>query len=227
MKLLTNSSAKLDKSQNDNYLNAVLYLDPNYSKDVCKGASQGCKESCLIYSGRMPMESAVNARYQRTQMYFNEPELFTMQLQGEIAMLLNKARKANKKLAIRLNGTSDLDFSDTYKAFPMVQFYEYTKRMDLAKKISQIDNVDITFSKHENHSDTNVKHLLAKQINVAVVFEGKVPSRYLDNDVIDGDKHDRRFEDLKGRIVGLKLKGNNKVKAQAVASGFAIAQKNI
>jgi hypothetical protein len=32
--LLTKSSAKLDKSQNDEYLNAVMYLDPLYNKEV-------------------------------------------------------------------------------------------------------------------------------------------------------------------------------------------------
>jgi hypothetical protein len=222
MKLLTHSAAKIDKSQNDNWLNAVLYLDPHFNKEVCKGASKGCKQSCLINSGRMIMESAVNARQNRTAYYFNDRDMFTMTLQGEIAALLYKATKQGKRLAMRLNGTSDLDWSSIYKAFPSVQFYEYTKRPDLAKKLHKISNVHITFSKHENHSTLNVKKLLASGVNVAVVFNKEVPTEYINIQVIDGDKHDRRFEDTQGRIIGLKLKGTNKVKQLAIESGFAV-----
>lgn len=221
--LLTKSSAKLDKSQNDTYLNAVMYLDPLYNKEVCKGASKGCKASCLINSGRMIMESAVNARHNRTQMYFDNKDLFMMQLKGEIAMMLNSATKKGKKLAIRLNGTSDINWTEVYKAFPMVQFYEYTKRVDLAKKLKSLDNVHITFSKHENHSAVNVKYMLDKGINVAVVFDSKqAPTAWEGLPVIDGDKHDRRFEDKSGHVIGLKLKGTNAIKAIARKTGFAV-----
>tara|TARA_R110000796_G_scaffold228357_1_gene345455 strand:- start:35 stop:721 length:687 start_codon:yes stop_codon:yes gene_type:complete len=224
--LLTKSSVKIDKSQNDDWLNAVMYLEPTYSTKVCKGRSQGCFKSCLIHSGRMPMASAVNARTNRTALYFEQNELFVMQLKGEIAGMLATATKQGKKLAIRLNGTSDLDFSEVYNSFKMVQFYEYTKRVDLAKKLGKLDNVDITFSKHENHSIESVKYLTDKQINVAVVFDTSkenIPTEYNGVTVINGDKHDRRFEDTKGRIVGLSLKGTNKVKQIARATGFAVA----
>ena len=222
MKLLTHSAAKIDKSQSDKWLNAVLYLDPHYNNQVCKGASKGCKQSCLINSGRMIMESAVNARQNRTAYYFNDREMFMLTLQGEIAALLYKATKQGKRLAMRLNGTSDLDWSTIYKTFPTVQFYEYTKRPDLAKQLHKIENVHITFSKHENHSESNVKHLLDSGVNVAVVFNKEVPTKYINITVIDGDKHDRRFEDTQGRIIGLKLKGTNKVKQLAIDTGFAV-----
>ncbi len=220
--LLTSFSAKLDKSQSDEWLNAVMYLDPSFNKSVCKGRSKGCYESCLVNSGRMGMAMAVNARRNRTDRLFNQRDLFMIQLKGEIASKFAQAKKQGKKLAIRLNGTSDIDWSEVYNTFPMIQFYEYTKRPDLAKKLSILDNVDVTFSKHENHSSTAVKKVLDSGVNVAVVFNGKVPSTYIDVKVIDGDKHDRRFEDDKGRIIGLKLKGTNKVKELAIQSGFAV-----
>jgi len=221
MKLLT-TSAKIEKSQNDNWLNAIMYLDPTFNKEVCKGKSKGCTQSCLIFNGRMLMPTAQNARKERIAMYFENRELFNSMLIGEISSLLYKATKQGKKLALRLNGTSDLDFSDIYKTFPMVQFYEYTKRPDLAKKLSKLDNVDITFSKHEKHSIDTVKRLVESGVNVAVVFKTKVPSIFNNIEVIDGDKNDRRFEDKKGRIVGLKLKGTNAVKKLAIESGFAV-----
>lgn len=221
--LLTTSSAKLDKSQNDEWLNVVMYLEPDYNKDVCKGASDGCRKSCLKYSGHMAMDSAINARYNRTQMYFEQRDLFMMQLKGEIAQALSKATKQGKRLAVRLNGTSDIDWREVYEAFPMVQFYEYTKRMDLIKKNQSLANVDYTFSKHENHSLKNVEHVLKRGINVTVVYSHKVPKEWHGHEVIDGDKHDRRFEDVKGRIVGLKLKGRKHAKEAAIESGFAVS----
>ena len=220
-KLLT-TSAKIDKSLTDEWNSAVMYLDPNYNKDVCKGASKGCKASCLIYSGRMTMSTAVKARQKRTALYFEKPELFMMQLKGELYTLLAQSMAEGKQLAIRLNGTSDLDFADVYKAFPMIQFYEYTKRVDLIKKNAGIPNVHYTFSKHENHSTKQVKAVLDKGINVTVVYNGLVPKQWQGLDVIDGDKHDRRFEDKTGKIVGLKLKGTKQAKQAAIKSGFAV-----
>ena len=115
-----------------------------------------------------------------------------------------------------------LHLSDT--GFASLKYTLRNKALEFTAflKLSKLDNVDVTFSKHENHSSTAVKKVLASGVNVAVVFNGKVPSTYIDIKVIDGDKHDRRFEDDKGRIIGLKLKGTNKVKQLAIQSGFAV-----
>jgi len=226
MNLLTHYSAKLDKSQNDKWLNAIMYLQPSYDyKVMCKGSSEGCRRSCLVNSGRMLMPTAIKARTTRTDMFINNNELFNAELTVEINELILEANKQGKRVAIRLNGTSDLDFSGIYKKFPQVQFYEYTKRIDLVKKNKDISNVYYTFSKHENHSWKNVKNLIDNGINVTVVFDRnkhELPSSVQGMKVIDGDKHDRRFEDLKGSIVGLSLKGTNKVKQVARTTGFAI-----
>jgi hypothetical protein len=224
MKLLT-TSAKIEKSQNDEWLNAILYLDPNYNNQVCKGASSGCKKSCLIHNGRMAMESAVNARHKRTELYFNDYNIFMLMLRGEIMQLLAKAKRQGKRLALRLNGTSDLDFTCIYKEFTQVQFYEYTKRPDLAKKLKRLSNVHITFSKHEKHSDDVIKRMIDAGVNVAVVFDAKrheLPQTFKGYPVLDGDRHDRRFEDNKGNVIGLSLKGTNKAKQAARLSGFAV-----
>ena len=56
----------------------------------------------------------------------------------------------------------------------------------------------------------------------SVVFKDKLPSTYKGIKVINGDTHDRRFEDEQGVIVGLKFKGSAADKAIAIAGGFAI-----
>ena len=56
-------------------------------------------------------------------------------------------------------------------------------------------------------------------INVAVVFRNaELPDKWLGIKVINGDKHDLRFKDAKGCIVGLKAKG----KAKKDKSGFVV-----
>ena len=90
---------------------------------------------------------------------------------------------------------------------PDVQFYDYTKvlnYLDHGKK-----NYHVTFS----DSGTNHQDQLAameKGANIAVVFQDKLPSRWMDRRVIDGDKHDLRFKDPGGVIVGLVAKGLGK-----------------
>ena len=221
-KLLTIQTAKLAKTQTDTVMSVILYLDPLFDKDICKGASAGCRKSCLINSGRMRMKNAVDARRNRTTFLRENPELFMTQLEGELLQAYALATKQGKMLDVRLNGTSDLDFSEIYAKFPYINFHEYTKRPELAEKLAQFENVHITFSKHEGHSMDDVKQVLFKGINVAVVFKKNVPDQYNGIDVIDGDAHDRRWEDVAGRIVGLKLKGTNEVKDFAIRRGFAV-----
>jgi hypothetical protein len=221
-KLLTKQTAKLDKTQTDDVQSVIMYLDPLFKGSVCPGASAGCRKSCLINSGRMRMDNAVQARRKRTELYYNNREVFDMQLRGELMQALADATKQGKKLAVRLNGTSDLDWGYIYAEFPMIQFYEYTKRIDLPERMQKFSNVMFTFSKHEGHSVDDVKNVLDKGINVAVVFKDGVPDSYEGLPVLDGDKHDRRYEDAKGQIVGLKLKGTNVVKEYAIKRGFAV-----
>lgn len=224
MKLLS-TSAKLEKSQNDDWLNVVLYLEPSVNyKTICAGASDGCKGSCLVNSGMMRMPTQKQARINRTQYYLNDYTGFKAQLIKELSSKLKSAQRQGKRLAARLNGTSDLDWSDIYKQFPEVQFYEYTKRANLAKSLASLSNIHITMSRNERTKPERIKMLTDKGINVAVVFDDRkpIPTSYNGIKVINGDKHDRRFEDAQGVIVGLKLKGTNAVKDLARSTGFAV-----
>lgn len=221
MQLLTYQSAKLAKTQTDNVMSVILYLDPLYNVGMCAGASATCRKTCLIHSGRMRMDNAKQARRKRTEYLHENRALFMMQLKGELLQAYAKATKAGKMLDVRLNGTSDLDWSEIYAEFPYINFHEYTKRPELALKLKVHDNVNVTFSRHENHTHDDILTVLNAGLNVAVVFQS-VPKMFKGIPVIDGDAHDRRWEDKKGSIVGLKIKGTNDVKALAIKRGFAI-----
>lgn len=223
MKLLS-TSAKLEKSQNDEWLNVVLYLEPTVDKSICLGASKGCKASCLVNSGMMRLPAQTKARIERTRLYLDNPEQFKAQLIKELSSKLKSAQKQGKRLAARLNGTSDLDWTKIYKLFPDIQFYEYTKRVQLVDRFSALDNVHVTLSRTEKTNPERIKLIASSGLNVAVVFNDKMqlPKSYLGLKVIDGDKHDRRFEDEQGVIIGLKLKGTNAIKDIARSTGFAV-----
>lgn len=221
MKLLS-TSAKLEKSQNDNWLNVVLYLEPSVDyKSICAGSSKGCRASCLVNSGMMRMPVQTNARIERTRLYLADSSAFKAQLVSELRSALKRAQKAGKRLAARLNGTSDLDWADIYAQFPEVQFYEYTKRVQLVKALEPFSNVHLTMSATEKTTTDRIKLVTDSGTNVAMVFADKVPATYKGFKVIDGDKHDRRFEDQQGVVVGLKLKGTKAAKQAAIATGFA------
>ena len=141
---------------------------------------------------------------------------------------IDYAAKKGLTACFRLNLTSDVKWErikhegkNIFQHFPSVQFYDYTKsvsRMGLG-----IPNYHLTFSRSENQ--TNHVHCaltMKAGFNVAAVFSTKkgfdLPSHYNGYEVIDGDKHDLRFIDKRGVIVGLRAKGP----ARQDKSGFVI-----
>jgi len=99
-----------------------------------------------------------------------------------------------------------------------VQFYEYTKVLNYLDHDQK--NLDVTFS-DSGRNDSDIDAAIRSGHNVAVVFRDKLPKRWKGRKVINGDKHDLRFKDPRGVIVGLIAKGqgrniNNKfIKAAA------------
>jgi hypothetical protein len=232
------ASAKLAKGQGEqNYLTAVLYLKPADSSGIagvnlCPAASAGCKAGCLNTAGRgadhmKDKKTGVNlvqrARQERTELLIRNPAAFHDQLKREIRAFVAHCNKKGMKPAIRLNGTSDINWTDVYREFPDVQFYEYTKRPDLAIKLSLLPNVSVTFSLSEVNFPVAIR-MLGMGINVAVVFSAKrgkpLPTDYHYYRVIDGDLTDNRFLDptdaREGYVIGLRAKG----KAIKDTSGF-------
>ena len=229
------ASAKLAKGQGEGgYLTAVLYLKPSDScgiadVNLCPAASAGCKAACLNTAGRgadhmRDKKTGINlvqqARQKRTELLVYNPIGFRVQLADEIRSFAAYCKKKGMLPAIRLNGTSDIDWSDVYKQFPDVQFYEYTKRPDLAIRLSMFPNVSVTFSLSEVNFPVAIR-MLGMGINVAAVFSTKrgaaLPTEWHGFTVLDGDLTDNRFLDpVGGVVIGLRAKG----KAIKDTSGF-------
>lgn len=223
MRVLTagKANAKTAKNDSDNYISAILHLAPAKLSgyNVCSAASNGCKAACLNTAGRGAFNFTQLARINKTKRFFEQKAEFMSDLVKDIKAIERKAKKENKKAAVRLNGTSDLDWTNVINMFPNVQFYDYTKRV--VHMCNYIDgayppNYHLTFSMSECNEAVS-KRILDKGGNVAVVFAKSIPESYQGFNVVSGDNTDLRFNDnVKGTIIGLLAKG----KAKKDTTGF-------
>ena len=106
------------------------------SKTICPNAIRnGCHVDCLVSSGMMRMKKQQIAMISRTLYYINFKKEFMAQLKLEI----NKGyKKHGDNFAVRLNGTSDINWKDIISEFPNVQFYDYTKIKNMMIKNKNI-----------------------------------------------------------------------------------------
>ena len=211
MKLLTTANYKTVKGEKLGYLTGILYLAPAKISgyEVCPRRSPGCTAACLYTAGMGAFSNVQQARIKKTKQFFEDRDNFLMQLRKDITALVRKAKKTNMTPAIRLNGTSDIEWTrfGIMEEFPEVQFYDYTKVLNRLKQPIP-KNYHITFSKSEDN-EMDCRWALNLGFNVAVVFN-KLPETYFARPVISGDETDVRFEDARGVIVGLTAKGKAK-----------------
>ena len=183
-----------------------------------------CKNACLNTAGLGGVYPSIQkARQRKTDLFLNDRDEFMKQLVHDIHKFLRACDRKEKKPAIRLNGTSDIqwekidiDGQNIFEMFPQIQFYDYTKIP--TRKVDNIPNYHLTWS----YSEANEKYAkMFDQVpnNKAVVFRTKdLPSMFKGLKVIDGDTHDMRFLDKPNSVVGLKAKGQ----AKKDYSGFVI-----
>lgn len=225
-KLLGINNTKMLKSIELGYLTAILHLAPYKlsGANVCPKASVGCSLSCLNTSGRGKFEFTQKSRLNKTYYFLKDRQKFLLQLDKEIKNFAKKAFKQGLKPAIRLNGTSDLPF-ERYKVRdnkslmelnPDIQFYDYTKIKN-RMSVELPKNYHLTFSRSEINQN-EINELLTTAFNIAVVFNDKLPKKFLNRQVVDGDISDLRFLDKRGVIIGLSTKG----KAKNDLTGFVI-----
>ena len=228
--LAIDTNAKTVKGRSQGYYTGILYLSPAdmSGKNVCPAAEMaGCKAACLNTAGRGIYSKVQAARLRKTKLYFDDRHWFMNQLHRDVQSLQRKCQRDGYLPAVRLNGTSDIDwqhvpyqvegvtYRNIFSAFPRVVFYDYTKYLMLAKE----PNYHLTFS----YSGTaayaaTASKALKTDLSMSVVFRGEPPKFYLGRKVVDGDKDDLRFLDPPRSIIALKPKGQ----AKKDASGFVV-----
>lgn len=235
------TNAKTVKGQKLGVATAILYLAPFTQAglgNVCSSASAGCAAACLYSAGRGKFKNVEKARIDKTKLFFASPSAFVDNLKKNVTSMLKKAAKLDMKLAVRLNGTSDLMWErikgsngkTIMEEFADVQFYDYTKHAHRALAFTNgklPSNYHITFSRSEEEKNHKAcLDVLANGGNVAMVFDTKkgkeLPQKFNGYKVIDGDLHDVRFTDSKNVVVGLRAKGD----ARKDTSGFVFRTCN-
>jgi hypothetical protein len=233
--LITFDNAKTTKGESLGWLTGILYLAPYTlsGRNVCSHASPHCAEDCLNLSGMGVFDNVQQARIRKTQLFHASPKAFVEGLDGDIGRARRKADRMTLRLALRLNGLSDLPWENLggerkvslMERHPDLTFYDYTKnphRMAAYLDGKMPENYKLTFSRSEVNEDI-ADAFVRRGGNVAAVFSTKkkdtLPDSYLGAPVIDGDTHDLRFLDPRGVVVGLRAKG----KARNNQSDFVIA----
>ena len=182
-----------------------------------------------IFSGRNIISSC---RIKKTKLLFENTAYFMQWAIAEIQQARAKAIKDGYYFSVRLNCTSDIDWTkilvegkNIFNIFPDVNFYDYTK--SYLKFENKPKNYHLTYS----YTGRNVelcKALLHRGFNVATVFnvrhEAELPKYFMNHIVINGDLTDARFLDQSPCIVGLKFKriANRINEAMVLKSCFVI-----
>ena len=226
-----NANPKIDKGNNklSDYISTIMHLRPINTKICPFQVVARCKEACLDNAGRARIFKTIHkARDRKTKLFLEDRETFMTMLYADIEKFIRYCERRNKRPALRLNGTSDIQWETikhegvtVFEKFPQIQFYDYTKIPN--RKVSKIPNYHLTWS----YSEANKKYadyFDSLKYNVAVVFKEGLPKTFKGLRVIDGDKTDMRFLDGDDRVVvGLKAKGD----AKTDTSGFVINWRTV
>jgi hypothetical protein len=244
------SSSKIKK--NSKILNIdtyILYLAPHLLSgyNTCPMATTDCIKGCLNTSGRAGMKIKSNnesriikSRIEKTKMFYENRDFFFAWLIAEIKGAKKLSESKGNDFAVRLNGTSDLNWNvykingkTIFEIFPDVQFYDYTKVPSRFNNIPS--NYHLTMS-YTGYNWDACKTILDKEYNVAVVFNIQkwynnrienivpLPKTFKGYPVIDGDVTDYRPYDEKGSIVALRFKriADKSVQENVIKSKFVI-----
>lgn len=229
VKNLLSEGSTNTKTAKNNLQTFILYLAPSDiigTHNLCPMASAGCKASCLYSAGRGRFSNVQLSRINKAKFWAYDRQAFYIQLATELMKIHDKANF--EKIAIRLNGTSDIDHLNLLQRYTGINFldpfysnllfYDYTKNINVYKRYFGT-NYKLTFSKSETNFDECLE-VINMGGNIAAVFAAELPETYGGIQVINGDESDLRFFDPANVIVGLKAKGD----AKKDLSGFVINQ---
>jgi len=235
-----NASSKIVKGLKLNIYTGVLYLASHTmvsSKTICPNAIRnGCHKDCLVSSGMLGMKTQQLAMISRTLYYLNFKKEFLDQLRLEIT---KGFKKHGDSFAVRLNGTSDINWKNIVSEFPHIQFYDYSKSKNMIVK-NKNKNHHYTFSgsMYSQYSRGQLKQAIDEGLNVAIAFNTantkkdtlKIPAKLYNKTLVDFDNTDVRFKDKQGSLGYLKRKGSNikqRINDNKIYNNFFITEKNI
>ena len=213
MKLLntTNSNTKIAKTQKMSEAIRVASMSLMPHPLICAGSkAAGCFEDCLKSSGRGVFESVAKSRQNKTWFWLNDQAGFLTQLAAELHNFEKLCARQNVAGWVRLNTISDIDWENygIPQAFPNLNFYDYSKRVNRFKNLPDNYRLILSYSGRRQYAKTVAARPAGAPM--AVVFGGDgLPEYWNGERVIDGDVSDL-INLASGCIVGLRAKGKAK-----------------
>jgi hypothetical protein len=209
---------------------------------LCLGWESG---QAAMVANDSDINSVRQSRIDKAQRFMKSRADYLLDVIRSIDNEMAKAGRVDLRLCVRLNGASDIAFEgirfriernakgkamkvildnrdgkNIFDHYPALPFVDYTKNPKRFERDLPA-NYSLTFSRSETNESVALA-LLAKGVNVAVVFSGDKPKRWNGFKVIDGDLHDLRQLDPRGRrgtVIALSPKGR---KAKRDKSGFVV-----
>jgi hypothetical protein len=234
------NNPKAEKANAFGWLNAIHYMAPftlGGVGNLCPNASNGCKALCLgwtsgqagMVSNDADINSVRQSRIDKAGRFMKQRKAYLRDMVRSIELAERKAAREGYKLAVRLNGSTDIAWEGIrdesgqtlLERFPQVQFVDYTKshKRAMAHARGQFPaNYSLCFSRSETN-EAQCREVLAAGGTVAIVFAGAAPKAWNGYPTIDGDTHDLRHLDPRGHVVALSPKGR---KAKKDTSGFVV-----
>lgn len=239
MKILTqNSKLKKDPRFNIWGLDLAPYNTSGYN--TCKHAGK-CAEVCIgLHSGLNVMPTSIQAKINKTHMFFEEREKFFKFLHYDLNKLNNS--EDERLTLVRGNVDSDLPWEvicpDIFN-YSNITFFDYTKYTNRAIAFVKKElpkNYELTYSYNEKSDLRKVNYILKKGGRINLVSS----IRYKYNDLksipdkvkigtktwktVDGDLHDARLNkvDGKGKVVIVRAKTKKSLIPHYVKSGFFV-----
>jgi hypothetical protein len=192
-----------------------------------------------LASRRAQGNATRQSRLDKARRFMRDRAGYMRDVVTSIEAAIRQAERLGKKLCVRMNGSSDIAwegiscerwidgipglYRSVFAAFPELDFVDYTKNPRRFERALPA-NYHLTFSRSEAN-EIEALALLARGVNVAVVFADALPSSWHGFTVINGDLHDLRHLDPKapiggkGYVIGLSPKGR---KAKKDTSGFVV-----
>ena len=158
---------------------------------------------------------------------------FSSTLLSEIDKAERKALKTGIPALFRLNGTSDIDFSEIIAQRPDSMFYDYTKILSRVRKNS-LSNYDLTFSgsMYSPQSKAALRKAVASKHRIAMAYNTKGladDGLQINHSLKSFDTTDLRH--LDSNVVGtLTRKGSNKkerAKDNLKSNSFFVTSANV
>ena len=138
--LLSSGSTKIEKSNklSDEYFSRIVYLAPDDLADgkrtLCPYAKIAkCSEACLNTAGMGKFSNVQQSRIRKSLLFLNDRQEFMRQLVQDANKFLKECDRLGKKPALRLNGTSDIQWenipikNNNYEISNMYLLRKYSK----------------------------------------------------------------------------------------------------